>query len=95
MKNETEKNQAPSQKLTRQTLKKLKEKGFMYVQVKSLSWDRRPDYLQPKFMILTPVKELPKDPDQRGIYEPINSRILTDWADSPDIGFEVMVADAG
>jgi len=92
MKNETEKNLPPAAKLTPQALQRLREKGFLYVQVKGLSRDRRPDYMHPRFLILTPIKELPSDPGKKEIYEPINSHILTEWADSPDMGFEVFVA---
>jgi hypothetical protein len=42
-----------------------------------------------------PMKNLPVEPDKKGIYEPIDSRILTDWANASDEGFEVLIASAG
>ena len=49
--------------------------------------------MEPKYFMLIPVKFLPEDQNKRGIYEPIESKILIEWANSDDDGFEVLVAD--
>ena len=94
MKNETRNNFQSTTKLTLQMLQKLKDKGFRYVQVKGFTQDRRQDYIEPRYLILVPIRELSDDPDKQEIYEPINSSILLDWAGSPDEGIEVLVAQA-
>ncbi|HTQ65792.1 MAG TPA: hypothetical protein VMI12_13405 [Puia sp.] len=92
IKDDTEENSGSEKKLSYPLLQKLKEKGFQYVQVQGFTTDRRLDYMEPRFLVLTPIKELPLDPAEMEIYEPINSKLLEDWANSPDEGFEIYVA---
>jgi len=92
MKNETKENFESKNRLTLESLQKLKDKGFRYVQVKGFTPDKRPDYMEPRYLMLVPIKELSDDPDKKEIYEPIDSKILMDWANSPDDGVEVLVA---
>ena len=66
--------------LTLQALDNLAKKGFQYVQVKAFTSDRHFDYVDPSMFIMFPMKELPTDPLQRDIYEPINSELLRAWA---------------
>jgi hypothetical protein len=68
-------------RLTRQTLQELKDKGFLFVLVRSYTLDRRVDYIQMNHFALKPVRELPSDPGEMGIYAPIDSEILLDWAE--------------
>jgi hypothetical protein len=68
-------------RLTRQTLQELKDKGFRFVLVRSYTLDRRVDYIQMNHFALKPVRELPRDPGEMGIFAPIDSDILVDWAD--------------
>jgi hypothetical protein len=93
MKNETRENFASRKRLTSQGLQNLKDRGFRYVQVKGFTMDRRVDYMELRYFMLVPIKDLPDDPNMKEIYEPIDSKILMDWANSPDDGIEVLVAD--
>jgi hypothetical protein len=79
-------------RLTVQNLKDLKDRGFRYVLVKGFTMDRRLDYTELRYFMLVPVKDLSDDPNQMGIYEPIESKILQDWASSPDDRVEVLVS---
>ena len=92
MKNETAKNFESPKTLTRQALQHLKDKGFQFVQVRGFTLDRRQDYLEPRILVLFPIKDLPEDPNKKDIYEPIDSKILADWADTPDDGMKIFVA---
>jgi hypothetical protein len=73
-------------RLTLETLEKLKERGFQYVLVESYTLDRRLDYIEMNHFLLRPVKALPDGPGDLGIFEPIDSTILREWAKHPDNG---------
>jgi hypothetical protein len=91
MKNETKENFGPAVELTLQTLEDLKNKGFRYVRVNAFTQDKRMDYMEPHYFVLVPIKDLQDDPGKKGIYEPINSQLLTDWAHFPNEGIKVLV----
>ena len=93
MKNDERAAWAVATRLTHLSLQKLKDDGFRYVQVMGFTQDGRLDYMELKYFMLIPVKFLPEDQNKRGIYEPIESKILIEWANSDDDGFEVLVAD--
>ena len=82
-------------KLTPSSLQSLRKKGFKYVQVQGFSPDKHLDYMEPRYFVLVPLKNLPTEADQKGIYEPIESNILTEWANAEDEGFDVFLAGAG
>ena len=92
MKSESEGNFESTVRLTLDQLQKLKDKGFRYVQVKGFTSDRRLDYMEPRFLLLIPIKDLSNDPAQKEIYEPINSKILEEWANSANEGIEILIA---
>ena len=92
MKNDIEEAFASTTKLSLPLLQKLKEKGFRYVQVMGFTTDRRLDYMEPRFLLLVPIRELSDDPEKKEIYEPIDSRILEDWANAPDDGIKILIA---
>jgi hypothetical protein len=92
MKNETGQHTGKTAVLTQRLLQTLKENGYRFVLVNGLTSDNRVDYIEPRYFILSPVKELPNDPDKRGIYEPIGSSLLTEWAAQPDDRIKVMVS---
>jgi hypothetical protein len=75
-----------SDKLTVKRLQELKDLGFRFVLIKGYALDRRADYIELNHFSLLPVKELPEDPAQKEIYEPIESEILLEWASSVDSG---------
>ena len=91
MKNATKENLGPSVVFTLQVLEKLKAGGFRYVRVNAFTTDKRMDYIEPHYFMLTPLKELPDDINKKGIYEPINSPLLIDWANFPNEGIKVFV----
>ena len=72
-------------------LETLARQGYKYVQIKGLTTDKRYDYLAPRFLLLVPLKELPSDPRQKDIYEPIPSRILEQWAKESDDHFKIFI----
>jgi hypothetical protein len=81
-------------RLTLQTLEKLKERGYRYVLVESYTLDRRSDFIEMNHFLLKPVKELPR-PGEWGIFEPIDSHILREWADQPDNGVKAFIETNG
>lgn len=78
-----------------QTLEDLERKGYKYVQLKGLTMDKHYDYIEPHLMVLVPLKELPSDPNQKDIYEPIRSCILAQWAREKNEHFKIVIAHAG
>jgi|SRR5882757_620597 len=91
MKNETRENFQSTTRLTSKGLQNLKDMGFRYVQIKGFTMDKRLDYMELRYFMLVPIKDLPEDPNKKEIYEPIDSEILMNWANSPDDGVEVLV----
>lgn len=73
-------NSASAAPFTMEVLNDLKKKGFKYVIVNGFTHDRRPDYMEPYYFVLEPVKVLSEDMDKKGIYEPIESPLLLEWA---------------
>lgn len=94
MKNDSKESES-KKKLTPASLQNLKKKGFRYVQVQGFSPDKHLDYMEPRYFVLVPLKNLPTETDQKGIYEPIESDILTEWANAEEEGFDVFLAAAG
>lgn len=77
-------NQRAGRRLTKESLQELKDLGFRYVLIKGYEVDRCFDLIELNYFTLSPVKELPEDPEEKEIYAPIDSEILMDWACSPD-----------
>ena len=73
-------------------LKSMEKEGYRYVQIKGFGADRRYDYLAPRFLLLVPLRELPTDPREKDIYEPIPSSVLEQWANESDDRFKIIVA---
>jgi hypothetical protein len=94
MKTETKDHAGHSNLLTLTKLEKLKNKGFRYVMVKGFTSDKRLDYVDPRYIVLVPMKDLPGEQGEKEIYEPIDSKLLRDWANEPDQGVEVLIASA-
>ena len=91
MKNEAKENHGQTVIFTLKVLKELKDKGYRYVRVNAFTHDKRLDYVEPHYFVLVPFKDLTDDPDKKGIYEPINSQILTEWAKLSNEGIKVFV----
>lgn len=92
MKNESKENYGKAVELTLQILEELKDKGFLYVRVDAFTQDKRSDYMEPRYFMLDPIKDLPDDVNKKGIYEPITSELLTEWANSSHEGIKVYVS---
>lgn len=73
-------------------LKQLENRGYKYVQVLGLTQDRHEEYLEPHYLLLVPIKELPADPAKKDIYEPIDSAYLEEWFAHSDDHTEIRVA---
>ena len=84
MKNSTKENSPKVVELTLQTLEDLFNKGFRYVRVNAFSQDNRPDYMEPHYFVLEPIVDIPDDINQKGIYEPVDSKLLIEWARLPN-----------
>ena len=80
-------------RLTKQSLQHLKDSGFLYVLIKGYTRDNRVDYIELDHFNLIPVKSLPEDPNKKGIYEPIDSSILTGWASFPDEDLKIFIVE--
>lgn len=92
MKNETKENFGTTAPFTIAALETLKNKGFRYVQVKGFTSDKRLDYMEPRYLVLIPLKELPVDGSTIEIYEPINSKLLLEWANQPRDRMEILIS---
>jgi hypothetical protein len=54
--------------------------------------DNHYDYVEPHFIVLVPMKELPVNPINKDIYEPVNSELLRQWCNKTDDGTEVFIS---
>jgi len=91
MRNETKSFFGAAVAFTTEALTELKGRGFLYVGVNAFSREKRPDYMEPYYIVLAPMKELPAETEKKGIYEPVDSPMLADWANRPGEGIEVWI----
>lgn len=82
---------AAKKKLDTKTLAALENKGYRFLLVKGLTIDNHYDHVEPHYLVLVPVKELPRDPAQKDVYAPIGSDIIRRWATESDESTEIMV----
>jgi hypothetical protein len=94
MKNETRENFGSTARFNKAALEMLKQKGFRYVQIKGFTTEKKLDYMEPRYLLLIPIKELPVDSGEMEIYEPVDSKLLVDWAAHPRDGMTVLIAKA-
>jgi hypothetical protein len=80
-----------STRLTMDRLQKLKSLGFLYMLVRGYSPSRKSDFIELDHFNLVPVKELPKAQGEKGIYAPIDSEIIEDWAQRPEGGISAYI----
>ncbi len=78
---------------TLSSLKKIEADGYKFVQVKGLTMDRHYDYIEPHFLVLVPMKELPLDQADKDIYEPVPSELLKKWALEKDEYMQIVIAN--
>ena len=79
MTNENKSNFLHHQPLTTEALDSLEEKGYKYLQVQGFTIDHHAEYVDPHYLMLVPIKELPFDQAKMDIYEPIASDIIKEW----------------
>jgi hypothetical protein len=73
-------------------LRKIEDEGYKFVQVKGLTADKHFDYIEPHCLILVPMRELPSEQEKKDIYEPVNSKLLEQWATEEDDMFPIVLA---
>jgi len=78
--------------LTQNALQRIEKEGFKYVQVKGLTIDKHYDYIDPHFLVLVPLKELPTEQEKKDIYEPVKSELLRKWANEKQDYLEIVIA---
>ena len=78
--------------LTLQALLNLENSGYKYVQVKGLTLDRHYDYVEPHWIILVPIKELPNEQIYKDIYEPLDSTLLREWATDTSDTTQILIS---
>ncbi len=66
--------------LTMDALNRLKEKGYQYLQVQGYTMDHHPDYIEPHYMMLVPVKSLGSGKSSLDIYEELSGETIINWA---------------
>ncbi len=84
--------QIAATRLSVEGLQNLEDKGFKFVQVKGLTLDKHYDYVEPHFLLLLPIRELPTDQSKKDIYEPIGSDLLRQWANEVDSSTQVFIS---
>lgn len=94
MRKRKEKAENASTHLSLQALQNLEDKGYKYVQVKGMTLDKHFDYVEPHFMVLIPMKELPTDPAMKDIYEPISSDLLKSWAKDDGDDIQILISNS-
>lgn len=67
------------QPLSFKALDNLKKKGYRYLQVQGYTLDHHPEYVEPHYLMLVPIKELSANREKMDIYEDINSELIKDW----------------
>lgn len=75
------------------SLRKIETDGYKFVQVKGLTMDRHYDYIEPYFLVLVPMKELPLEQENKDIYEPVPSELLQKWAMEEDENMKIVIAN--
>lgn len=94
MTNETKNNFLNHKPLTIEALVKLQEKGYKYLQVKGFTLDYHPEYVEPHYIMLVPIRNLSTNRSKMDIYEDIDSTLIRDWAATTknDESFEILLA---
>ena len=85
--------QAANIPFNQRSLSALERHGFKYVQIKGLTTDNHYDYIETRFLVLVPMKELPQDPNQKDIYERVDSKLLQRWAKEENESPKIVIAE--
>ena len=70
--------------LTLAALDQLKEKGYQYLQVQGFTMDHHPEYIEPNYLMLVPVKSLTANKATMDVYEEISGETIINWAKRSD-----------
>lgn len=81
--------------LTNEALHNLQQKGYKYLQVQGYTLDHHPEYVEPHYLMLVPIKSLSANPEKMDIYEAIDSDLIKAWVKegSNDNGLEIFLAN--
>jgi hypothetical protein len=96
MTNETKNNFNCHKPFTVEALAELENKGFKYVQVKGFTMDHHPEYVEPHYIMLVPIRSLSTNRAKMDIYEDISSATIRDWATAGTLSdrMEIFLAPA-
>ena len=95
MTNEMKKNFDNHVTLTVDALDQLKEKGYQYLQVQGFTMDHHPEYIEPYYLMLVPVKSLTANKATMDVYEEISGETIINWAKrSDDESLHIFLANA-
>jgi hypothetical protein len=78
-------------RLTMERLQKLKSLGFLYMLVRGYTANKKFDVIELDHFYLVPVKELPEPQGEKGIYAPIDSEIIEQWARQAEDGINAFI----
>ena len=80
--------------LTNEALHNLQLKGYKYLQVQGYTLDHHPEYVEPHYLMLVPIKSLSANREKMDIYEDIDSDLIKEWVKggSNDNGLEIFLA---
>ncbi|MEP7254478.1 MAG: hypothetical protein ABI666_01815 [Ferruginibacter sp.] len=84
MTNEMKRNFDNHSSLTIKALDDLKEKGYKYLQVQGFTMDHHPEYIEPYYLMLVPVKSLTANKAAMDVYEEISGETIINWAKRSD-----------
>lgn len=95
MTNETKSNFNNHRPLTVEALSTLQDKGYKYLQVKGFTLDHHPEYVEPHYIMLVPVRSLSGNRSKMDIYEDIDSSIFKTWANMQrtNENLEILIAN--
>ena len=79
MTNEVKNNFLSHKPLTNEALNNLQKKGYRYLQVQGYTLDHHPEYVEPHYLMLVPIKALSANRGKMDIYEDIDSDLIKEW----------------
>jgi hypothetical protein len=94
MTNEIKNNFLSHRPLTFEALNNLQQKGYKYLQVQGYTLDHHPEYVEPHYLMLVPIKDLSVKREQMDIYEEIDSNLIKEWVKAGNSNrLEIFLAD--
>ena len=95
MTNEVKNNFLCHKPLTNEALNNLQKKGYKYLQVQGYTLDHHPEYIEPHYLMLVPIKKLSSNREKMDIYEDIDSDLIKEWvkAGNNNDSLEIFLAD--